>query len=171
MFDKHCKNNLPSDDVISQCFVSKFLEDESTYKSKIQAVETGESLSFDHTFKQLPILDICMMTGNGCASMTQLFLYSTRTVRQCHGNSLKALGLRMLDNYLKRFLRETKPMQQCTIGTIYVDNCCQWKSKICEVLGSESDVVVYLDIFHVVKRISKKIPKRHPYHSSCLQHF
>ena len=28
---------------------------------------------------------------------------------------------------------------------------------------------MYLDIFHAVQRISKQIPKRHPYHQECLR--
>ena len=38
---------LPSDDIIGKCF----LENEQYFKREIQCVDTGEDLSFDHTFK------------------------------------------------------------------------------------------------------------------------
>lgn len=42
---------LPSDDTISKCFMANFLENEQYFKREIQSVDTGEELSFDHTFK------------------------------------------------------------------------------------------------------------------------
>ena len=42
---------LPSDDTIGKCFLSNFLESENTYVSCSQSINTGCSLSFDHTFK------------------------------------------------------------------------------------------------------------------------
>lgn len=42
---------LPSDNTISNCFLAQFLEDEMDYLQSIQSVDTGDSLSIDHTFK------------------------------------------------------------------------------------------------------------------------
>lgn len=44
---------------------------------------------------------------------------------------------------------------------------CAWWTKLQEVYGSQ--LIVYLDIFHAVQRISKVIPKRHPYHKQCME--
>ncbi len=42
---------LPSFDLIAKCFLAKFREDENQYHFNIQSVDTGNSISFDHTFK------------------------------------------------------------------------------------------------------------------------
>ena len=42
---------VPSDDLLAKCYLFKFLEDENKYRCKIQSVNTGISISFDHTFK------------------------------------------------------------------------------------------------------------------------
>ena len=57
--------------------------------------------------------------------------------------------------------------QGVTLQEFYVDNCCALRLKLQTIFGSQ--LKVYLDIFHAVQRISKKIPKRHPYHSECIK--
>ena len=49
----------------------------------------------------------------------------------------------------------------------YVDNCCTWRAKLQSVFGPH--LKVSLDIFHAVKRIGEKIPKRHELRVSCMQ--
>ena len=51
----------------------------------------------------------------------------------------------------------------------YIDNCCTWRKKLQQVFGPH--LLVYLDIFHAVKRVSEKIPKRHTLRSPCMQEF
>lgn len=48
--DFDCKT-VPSDDLIAKCFLAKFIEDDTKYRWNIQSVDTGTSISFDHTFK------------------------------------------------------------------------------------------------------------------------
>lgn len=48
----------------------------------------------------------------------------------------------------------------------YIDNCCSWRQKLQQVFGNE--LIVYLDIFHAVKRFSEKVPKRHALRRDCL---
>ena len=49
----------------------------------------------------------------------------------------------------------------------YIDNCCSWEKKLKQVYGDQ--LIVYLDIFHAVKRLSDKIPKRNPLRRDCLK--
>lgn len=58
-------------------------------------------------------------------------------------------------------------MQGKKITEFYIDNCCSWRAKLQEVFGN--DLCVRLDIFHAVKRISDKIPKRHPLRLDCMK--
>ena len=48
-----------------------------------------------------------------------------------------------------------------------IDNCCSWRAKFQDVFGNE--FCVRLDVFHAVKRISDKIPKRHPLRLDCMK--
>ena len=52
------------------------------------------------------------------------------------------------------------------VKTIYVDNCCQWQQKIKEVFGP--DVTV---LFHAVQQVTRKMQKKHPFYSICMQDF
>ena len=57
--------------------------------------------------------------------------------------------------------------QGVILQEFYVDNCCALRQKIQGVFGSQ--VKVFLDIFHAVQRVTKKIPKKHPYCHECLK--
>lgn len=53
-----------------------------------------------------------------------------------------------------------------TVAEFYVDNCCSWRYSLQGIFGMQ--LSVYFDVFHAVQRITKVIPKRHPYHKHCL---
>ena len=55
------------------------------------------------------------------------------------------------------------------LNEFYVDNCYTWHEKLQQVFGSH--LLIYLDIFHVVKKISEKIYKWHTLWSPCMQEF
>ena len=44
-------SQCPSNDIISKCFLARFLQDEQMYIKDMTAIPTGKSISFDHTFK------------------------------------------------------------------------------------------------------------------------
>ena len=56
--------------------------------------------------------------------------------------------------------------QGVALKEFYIDNCCSWRKKLQSVFGD--DLIVYLDIFHAVKRFSEKIPKRNPLRRQCI---
>ena len=58
-------------------------------------------------------------------------------------------------------------MQGKKLSEFYIDNCCSWRCKLKQVFGTE--VSVCLDVFHAVKQISDKIPKRHPLRHDCMK--
>ena len=51
--------------------------------------------------------------------------------------------------------------------TILVDSCCSQRLKLKSIFGNETKVK--LDIFHGVQRITRKIPKRHPFFLDCMR--
>ena len=44
-------SKAPSNDLLSKCFLARFLRDEQLYIREITSIDTSESISFDHTFK------------------------------------------------------------------------------------------------------------------------
>ena len=64
-------------------------------------------------------------------------------------------------------LRDRLSMQGKKLTEFYIDNCCSWRCKLQQVFGTE--LSVRLDVFHAVKRISDKIPKRHPLRHDCMK--
>ena len=63
-------------------------------------------------------------------------------------------------------LKDRLVTQGKTLKEFYIDNCCSWRNKLQKVFGEQ--LVVYLDIFHAVKRFGEKIPKHHPLRRQCL---
>ena len=56
------------------------------------------------------------------------------------------------------------------VKEFYIDNCCAWhKKKMQNLFGQEMQV--YLDIFHAVQKVGKKIPKRHKLRYECMEEF
>jgi len=64
-------------------------------------------------------------------------------------------------------LQERLVQQGKEVTEFYIDNCCAWRRLLQGVFGDS--LKVYLDLFHAVKRISDKIPKRHPLRRECME--
>lgn len=64
-------------------------------------------------------------------------------------------------------LQECSVQQGKQVTEFYVDNCCAWRRLLKGVFGD--NLKVYLDLFHAVKQISAKIPKRHPLRRECME--
>ena len=50
---------------------------------------------------------------------------------------------------------------------VYIDNCCLLRDKLTDIMGA--DIAVKLDLFDTVQRLTKTMPKRHPYFSNTPQ--
>ena len=48
-----------------------------------------------------------------------------------------------------------------------IDNCCKWRHKIQELFGE--NVIVLLDLFHAVQRITSTMNKRHSLFNDCVK--
>ena len=79
----------------------------------------------------------------------------------------KGNGFDHVRNLLHNVKKRNQEMNS-EVRTIFIDNCCQWRQKI-KVFGP--DVTVLLDIFHAVQRVTRKMPKKHPFYSICVQDF
>lgn len=73
-------------------------------------------------------------------------------------------------NNVEDQLLQLKSRFQCQgkiLSEFFIDNCCAWRAKLQGVFGD--NLKVYLDLFHAVKRISDKIPKRHSLRHECMK--
>ena len=64
-------------------------------------------------------------------------------------------------------LKQRLSNRKIFLEEFYIDNCCSWRHKLQDVFGS--NLKVFLDIFHAVQRVSKKIPKRHAFYGECIK--
>ncbi len=157
---------LPSDDIIGKCFLANFLENEQYFRREIQCVDTGEELSFDHTFKIATNIGFLRDDNKWVCQYDSVFLVFNVQGKIVSWQFTKGTGFDHVKILLEHIQRRSQ-LQGHNIRIVYVDNCCQWRAKIQSVFGEQ--VKVLLDIFHAVQRVSKTIPKRHPFHSACLQ--
>ena len=156
---------LPSDDTIGKCFLSNFLESENNYVSSLQSVNTGCSLSFDHTFKIASNIGYTRKDGKWVSQYDSAFFVMNSEGKIVSWQFTKGTSFKEIKTLLTSInLRAIK--QGNTIQTVYIDNCCQWRRMLQDVFGE--DVQVKLDLFHAVQRITRKIRKRHPFYSQCV---
>lgn len=78
----------------------------------------------------------------------------------------KRLSFQHTENVLLA-LKQRLDAQGQQVKEFFIDNCCSLRSKLQGILGSQ--LKVYLDIIHVVQRVSKNVPKRHPSHAECMR--
>ena len=164
--DYHKKKHLPSDDTISQCFLKKFMEEENAYLSEIQSLHPGESLSIDHTFKIASNIGYVRSDKKWVCQYDSAFLVFNENGKIISWQFTKGTSFQSVRALLENIVKHCHT-HRCTIKTVYVDNCCQWRNKIREVFGS--NVTVLLDLFHAVQRITRKMPKRHPFYGACVE--
>lgn len=70
-------------------------------------------------------------------------------------------------DYVEDLLARLKSRSNKAIEMFIIDNCCKWKKKIRETLGPE--VMVKLDPFHAIQRITSTIRKTHPFHRQMCE--
>ena len=157
--------HLPSDDIISKCFVAKFMDKELDYKREVQSIDTGEELSFDHTFKVATNIGFLRADNKWVCQYDSVFIVFNANGKILTWQFTKGTGFDNVKSILQHIHRRSQS-QAHTINTVYIDNCCHWRAKIRAVFGEQ--VKVLLDLFHAVQRISKTLPKRHPFHAACL---
>ena len=67
---------------------------------------------------------------------------------------------------LLNLIHQRAVAQNITIAVVYIDNCCQWKRLLQEEFGN--DLLVKLDLFHAIQRITSKMPKRHSFYGAYI---
>lgn len=164
-FEETGMSILPSNNLICNCFLAKFTEDEHYYIQCLQSADTGDSLSIDHTFKVASNIGYLRRDGKWVSQYDSVFF-----VINCEGKILswkftKGTSFQQVEGVLSS-IRRRAHNQGNMIKLFYIDNCCQWKNKLQGLFGRE--LLVKLDLFHAIQRITKKISKRHQFYGNCV---
>ena len=124
-------------------------------------------LSCDHTFKSVSNIGSVRSADNKWIQQyTGLFCILNADGKVLTWKMTKRLSFQHAENVLLA-LKERLDAQGQEVEEFFIDNCCSLRSKLQGIFGSQ--LKVYLDIFHAVQRVSKKVPKRHPFHAECMR--
>ena len=123
-------SNSQSNDIISNVFLAQFLNDEHLYLRHINSIQTGTSISFDHTFKVAPDIRYCREDVTWVPQYDRLFIVmnnegKVQTWQLTKGTSFSHIEVLLSD------LKEQSP----NIETVYIDDCCKLRAKISSLLG------------------------------------
>ena len=156
-------SKAPSNDMLSKCFLSGFLEQEKMYLNEMAAVTVTKSISFDHTFKIASNIGYLRSDNKWVSQYTAVFLVLNEsgqvlTWQLTNGTSF---------SIIEKLLCDLEHRSSKTISTVYVDDCCRLRGKIRAIFGSE--VLVKLDIFHAVQRVTKILSKKHLLMKDCVR--
>ena len=158
--------HLPSNDIIAHIFLHDFFENERRYIHSVQQLLCEQFLSIDHTFKVATNIGYVRSDGKWTTLFDGLLLVMNEKGQVISWQFTNSTAFDNVADLLSQLARRFQNANK-SINIISVDNCCQWRKKLQNVFGD--NVRVVLDLFHAVQRISRKIPKRHPYYHSCIQ--
>ena len=124
-------------------------------------------LSCDHTFKSVGNVGTVRAADNHWIKQySGLFCVMNADGQVLSWKLTKTLTFEDIQDRLLA-LRERLQKHGEQVEQFFVDTCCSLRSKLQSIFGPQ--LKVYLDVFHAVQRITKTLPKRHPYHRDCLK--
>ena len=140
-------------------FLVNFDLDEHIYKAKLSEVKC-QFISIDHTFKAAANVGF-KKDGKWIKQYDSLFV----AMNEC-GN-VKGFQFTMgtgFDNV--EDLMKNIAVQCPQVETFFTDNCCQIRNKLAVLFPKAG---VKLDIYHAIARLTKHIPKKHPFHFDAVR--
>ena len=155
-------SNSPSNDALSKCFLAEFLEHEQLYLNEMTCIPTRESISFDHTFKVATNIGYIREDGRWISEYDGLFIVLNENGQVLTWQLTKGTSFAHITTLLQDLLE--RPNQQ--IKTVYVDECCKVRAKIKSVFGP--NIIVKLDLFHAIQRITKTFSKKQTLTQECM---
>ena len=155
----------PGGELLLSSFLNVFWKNEVFYRRRLHEITINQDwICCDHMFKSAMNIGMYQQkTGSQTKWVKQfkaLFLVlndvgQTLTWRLVQDTSYDSLGELLLE-IKERLIKQGKELRE-----VYVDDCCKSRKKIQNIFGD--DILVKLDIFHAVQRITKKVSKRHAF--------
>lgn len=153
----------PGRELLLSCFLAVFWRNEIFYRQRTHGITINEDwICCDHTFKSAMNIGIYQKKTSSRAKwvkqFTALFLVlndvgQALTWRLVEDTSYDSVA-EVLDEVKQRLSDQKKVIRE-----IYVDDCCKVRRKLQDIFGEQ--VMIKLDIFHAVQRITKKVSKKH----------
>ena len=156
-------SQTPSNDILSKCFVAQFLQNEKLYLNEMMAIPITDSISFDHTFKVASNIGYLREDKKWISVYDSLLLVLNGDGKVLSWQLTKGTSFLEITSLLQDIARRA----QNHLKIIYVDDCCKLRNKIKETFGC--NVMVKLDLFHGIQRITKTLSKKHSLFQQCVQ--
>ena len=154
---------LPSNDILRKCFLVQFAQNQHLYTTSMAKKTAKKFISFDHTFKVAANLGYLRPDGKWITQYNSAFIVMNEVGHIMAWQFTKTTSIDEVNSLLKGVSRriqiENHPL-------ILVDNCCLLRNKLKDIFGES--VIVKLDIFHAIQRISRKLSKKHPMYSLII---
>ena len=154
---------IPTNDIISRCFIVTFEENELHYTNQMLQVEVKNCLRLDHTFKVASNVGYLRSDGKWITQYSSLFIMLNERGEVVAWQLTNSTSLDEVEQTLSK-VRER--VDEGNGITLYVDNCCQVRRKLRQIFGTH---VVKLDVFHAVQRITRAISKKHTFYYECIK--
>ena len=155
----------PSNDIISKCFIAHFFENKKYYDLQLELLTAANDVSFDHTFKVASNIGFLRGDNKWINQYNSVFFVMNEVGQVIAWQLTKTTSMDevelLLANVANRFQK-----QSSSELPVFVDNCCLLRDKLTAIMGSR--ILVKLDLFHAVQRITRTIPKRHPFFLRCM---
>ena len=158
-------SDTPSNNLITKCFLATFLHNEQTYAKEMLSVKVGASITWDHTFKVATNIGYLRSDNVWVPVYDSLFIVMNNEGDIVCWQLTRGTCFSQIEQSL-RSLRIRSQQQNCRITTVYVDDCCKLRNKIKSILGEE--IVVKLDVFHAIQRVTKTMSKKNNRFQKCM---
>ena len=159
---------FPTNDIIARCFIIVFQKYEHAYLSHMASSKVRRCLRLGHTFKVASNIGYLRSDGKGIILYETIFIVLNEEGVVVSWQFTKSTSLEEVKPLLLA-LKERIELPEHTPLTIYVDNCCQVRRQLKEIFGN--DVLVKLDLFHAIQRITRSMSKQHTLFLSCVHDF
>ena len=154
----------PGKKILPSAFLQNFWNNEIYYRRRMHNVGINSDwICCDHTFKSITNIGIYQPNGSGGFKWVKQF----KSLFIVLNDIGQVLSWQFADDTsmdtVCELLREIKTrlaVKKENLREIYVDDCCKVRYKLQDIFGH--DVLVKLDLFHAMQRITKKASKRHP---------
>jgi len=159
---------FPSNDIIARCFIISFQQNENLYSAHMMKLEVSNCIRLDHTFKVASNIGYLRSDGKWVTLYTSIFIVLNKSGQAIAWQFVKSTSLDevrpLLINVKQRMTNSDKKD-----FTIYVDNCCNSDAKLKTIFGE--NVMIKLDTFHAVQRVTRALSKKHTLFYPCINDF
>ena len=152
----------------ARCFIIYFQQNECAYLSHMDSMRIRKCIRLDHTFKVASNIGYLRSDGRWVTLYESIFIVLNEEGAVVAWQFTKTTSLEEVKPLLLSLTKRIELPDNESL-TVYVDNCCQVRRQIQDIFGH--DVLVKLDLFHAVQRVSRAMRKQHTLYLPCIRDF